>query len=87
MRTLVGFFLMLMLFSLQALAQFRAVTVQNANSNPVPITVQNTPTVNVNGTVPVSGTVAVAGPVNATRRSWFRHTLTVWLLSDLRMHG
>jgi hypothetical protein len=55
-----------------AFAQFRTVTVQNAGDNPVPTTIQNTPSVNVANTptVSVSGTVnaAIAGTpsVNAT---------------------
>ena len=60
--------LAVLLLSALALAQFRTVTVQNANNNPVPTTIQNTPTVNVSGTVPVSGTVGISGTpsVNAT---------------------
>ena len=60
--------LVVLVSSALALAQFRTVTVQNANNNPVPTTIQNTPTVNVNGTVPVSGTVGISGTpsVNAT---------------------
>jgi len=60
--------LAVLLSSALALAQFRTVTVQNANNNPVPTTIQNTPTVNVSGTVPVSGTVGISGTpsVNAT---------------------
>jgi len=62
--------LVVLLSSALAFAQFRTVTVQNANGNPVPTTIQNTPTVNVNGTVPVSGTVSatITGTpsVNAT---------------------
>jgi hypothetical protein len=50
--------LLVLLSSALAFAQFRTVTVQNANGNPVPTTIQNTPTVNINGTVPVSGTVS-----------------------------
>lgn len=63
-----------LLFSTLALAQFRTVTVQNANSNPVPTTVQNMPPVTVSGpvdanivnqpTVKVDGGVAVNGTVN-----------------------
>ena len=66
----------LWLWALPAFAQFRTVTVQNANDNPVPATIQNTPSVNVantptvsvSGTVPVSGTVGITGTptVNAT---------------------
>ena len=37
----------LLLSSILTLAQFRTVTVQNANGNPVPTTIQNTPSVNV----------------------------------------
>jgi len=51
--------LAVLLSSALASAQFRTVTVQNANNNPVPTTIQNTPTVNVSGTVPVSGGVAI----------------------------
>src|SRR6266849_4039015 len=62
--------LVVLLSSALVFAQFRTVTVQNANGNPVPTTIQNTPTVNVNGTVPVSGTVSatITGTpsVNAT---------------------
>jgi hypothetical protein len=46
-----------LLISTLAFAQFRTVTVQNANDNPVPTTVQNMPPVTINGTVPVTGTV------------------------------
>ncbi len=54
----------LVLLSTFSFAQFRTVTVQNANNNPVPTTVTNTPTVNVTGTVPV--TVSGTPSVNAT---------------------
>ncbi len=60
----------LLLSSTLALAQFRTVTVQNANGNPVPTTIQNTPTVSVSGTVPVTvgntPTVNVNGTVPVT---------------------
>jgi hypothetical protein len=68
--------LVVVLFSGLASAQFRTVTVQNANNNPVPTTIQGTPTVAVSGTVPVSisgtpavsinGTVPVSGSVSIT---------------------
>src|SRR6266480_138424 len=54
----------LLLSSISVCAQFRTVTVQNANGNPVPTTIQNTPTVSVSGTVPV--TVSNTPSVNAT---------------------
>ncbi len=57
-RTYLFALLVVLLSSALAFAQFRTVTVQNTNGNPVPTTIQNTPTVNVNGTVPVSGTVS-----------------------------
>jgi hypothetical protein len=62
-RTIWIAMLVLVLSSGLALAQFRTVTVQNANNNPVPTTIQGTPTVAVSGTVPVSGTVGVSGTV------------------------
>ena len=41
-------------------AQFRTITVQNANTNPVPTTIQNTPNVNVSGgSVGITGTPTV----------------------------
>src|SRR5579859_1015363 len=58
--------LAVLLSSALASAQFRTVTVQNANNNPVPTTIQNTPTVNVSGTVPVSGGVAITNTPSGT---------------------
>jgi hypothetical protein len=71
-RSIFSSALVLLLAPAFAFAQFRTVTVQNANDNPVPATIQNTPSVNVANTptVSVSGTVnaAIAGTpsVNAT---------------------
>ncbi len=50
-----------LLSTLLARAQFRTVTVENAVNNPVPTTIQNTPSVNVANTP----TVSVSGTVNA----------------------
>src|SRR5216684_714247 len=69
-RTYLFALLVVLLSSALAFAQFRTVTVQNANGNPVPTTIQNTPTVNVSGTVPVTvgntPTVNVNGTVPVT---------------------
>ena len=65
LRTISVAALAVVLGSGAAWAQFRTVTVQNAPSNPVPTTVQNT--VPVTGTVNVGGgTVGVTGPVAVT---------------------
>jgi len=45
-------------------AQFRTVTVENAPGNPVPTTIQNTPSVTVSGTPNVSATIAGTPNVN-----------------------
>lgn len=60
--------LLLLLSSSLASAQFRTVTVQNANSNPVPTTIQNTPTVSVSGTVntAITGTPSVNATITGT---------------------
>jgi hypothetical protein len=60
--------LVVLLSSTLTFGQFRTVTVQNANNNPVPTTVTNTPTVNVSGTVPVtlSGTPSVNATITGT---------------------
>jgi hypothetical protein len=50
---------LLLFHATSALAQFRTVTVQNAPSNPVPITVQNT--ANVNATITGTPAVTVTG--------------------------
>ncbi len=62
-RTISMTTLAIVLSSAMASAQFRTVTVQNANNNPIPTTIQGTPTVAVSGTVPVSGTVGISGTV------------------------
>ncbi len=66
--TLSSALLATMLGSMPMLAQSHKVTVENGVSNPVPVTVQNTPNVTVSGTptVKVSGTVPVSGSVSAT---------------------
>lgn len=58
--------LVLLLSSVLALAQFRTITVQNANSNPVPTTIQNTPNVNIANTPNVNATISGTPAVNVT---------------------
>jgi hypothetical protein len=55
-----------LLASVAGFAQFRTVTVQNAGSNPVPTTIQNTPTVNVSGSVGITGTPSVNATITGT---------------------
>ncbi len=61
--------LVMLLSAVAGWGQFRTVTVQNANSNPVPTSIQNTPNVNIANTpaVTISGTpaVSVSGTVSA----------------------
>jgi len=45
-------------------AQFRTVTVQNAPANPIPTTIQNTPSVTVSGTPNVNATITGTPNVN-----------------------
>ena len=54
--------LVVLLSAVAAWGQFRTVTVQNAGSNPVPTTIQNTPSVNIANTpsVSVTGTPTVS---------------------------
>src|SRR5260370_13354716 len=52
------------LSSASAFAQFRTITVQNSNSNPVPTNIQNTPSVNIANTPSVSATITGTPDVN-----------------------
>jgi hypothetical protein len=65
-RTISAAAVAVLLSSAAAFAQFRTVTVQNADGNPVPTTIQNTPTVNVTGSVGIAGTPAVSATVTNT---------------------
>jgi len=65
-RTISAVAVAVLLSSAAAFAQFRTVTVQNAGSNPVPTTIQNTPTVNVSGNVGIAGTPSVNATVTNT---------------------
>jgi hypothetical protein len=58
--------LLMVLSPALAFAQFRTVTVQNAGSNPVPTTIQNTANVNIANTPSVNATISGTPAVNAT---------------------
>jgi hypothetical protein len=63
--------LLLLLLATPGWCQFRTVTVQNATSNPVPTSIQNSPTVTISGTpnVNVTNLPAVSGNVTVSNTS------------------